>query len=559
MLVGVHFELCSEEKINENLVLIHEKLPKYKYPNLHQIITVCKSGPRGIKELKEFLYNEAEKLSFEFNKIPPTWVNFSSLIKDFIAFEKVILSWNECKAWGHLCNIQEHDFPSLIPLLHYSGFFHSIFLETSCSRLIVLRPQWLILIGHHILKIETNNGIVPLSNLNLSNLIYQNDIYDVVFEYFKENKILYTVQLKKKQENKEEIALISNCITTTRPTACIIKYFPNEMSASHNVFCRILQFSNIPFGVLYHFLLILYQNDEISLEYWNYGILIHFPIHKIVCCIEQNDEQCEIQIYMRFLKLKQSRASQIWEYLLFSFKNQIEIYHPSLLYSMEEMIPCSHCQKRKKFWRKGFLFTLQECYQSFLKNFRYVYCQHIESQTRAVNIFELIPELDVSTLPQIENHADHFQGNELIGEGSYGKILKGTFCGKDVAVKQMKCNVDDLHSLSTPEIQEFLFEAKMMNRLNHPNIVKIYGFTVQPLQMIIQFLNGGDLFQFLHPPNPINGELTNLNSASFPWNQRFSIAFSLAKGLHYLQTLNPPIVHRDLRSPNIFVSNKTNS
>lgn len=39
----------------------------------------------------------------------------------------------------------------------------------------------------------------------------------------------------------------------------------------------------------------------------------------------------------------------------------------------------------------------------------------------------------------------------------------------------------------------------------------------------------------------------------FPWALRLRIALDIAKGLNYLQSITPPIVHRDLRSPNIFV------
>lgn len=38
-----------------------------------------------------------------------------------------------------------------------------------------------------------------------------------------------------------------------------------------------------------------------------------------------------------------------------------------------------------------------------------------------------------------------------------------------------------------------------------------------------------------------------------PWTLRWNIALDIAKGLFYLHSFQPPIVHRDLRSPNIFV------
>ena len=42
--------------------------------------------------------------------------------------------------------------------------------------------------------------------------------------------------------------------------------------------------------------------------------------------------------------------------------------------------------------------------------------------------------------------------------------------------------------------------------------------------------------------------------APLPWVLRLKIAFELARGVQYLHSFNPPIVHRDLKSPNIFLS-----
>jgi len=38
-----------------------------------------------------------------------------------------------------------------------------------------------------------------------------------------------------------------------------------------------------------------------------------------------------------------------------------------------------------------------------------------------------------------------------------------------------------------------------------------------------------------------------------PWDLRERIAFDIAKGMEYLASSQPPVVHRDLRSPNIFI------
>jgi serine/threonine protein kinase len=66
--------------------------------------------------------------------------------------------------------------------------------------------------------------------------------------------------------------------------------------------------------------------------------------------------------------------------------------------------------------------------------------------------------------------------------------------------------------------------------------------------MILEFLPAGDLCKFLHPEPGVS-----IAREKFPWPLRIRMALDIAKGMQYLQSREPPVVHRDLRSPNIFV------
>ena len=99
--------------------------------------------------------------------------------------------------------------------------------------------------------------------------------------------------------------------------------------------------------------------------------------------------------------------------------------------------------------------------------------------------------------------------------------------------------------------------AEKFSRLNHPNLVKLYGITLNPLRMILEFVSQGDLFDLIHPKDKTDKEkgiLGKISEKDFPMEYRLKIALDIAKGMLYLQSITPPIIHRDLRSPNIFVN-----
>lgn len=128
---------------------------------------------------------------------------------------------------------------------------------------------------------------------------------------------------------------------------------------------------------------------------------------------------------------------------------------------------------------------------------------------------------------------------DKIGQGSYGMVYKAEWQGTDVAVKVFL--EQELHSEA---LQEFRAEVAIMLRVRHPNLVFLMGAVTRPphLSIVTEFCTRGSIFRLLQRPPR---ELTE--------QRRMMFAVDVAKGMLYLHKRNPPVVHRDLKTPNLLV------
>ena len=99
---------------------------------------------------------------------------------------------------------------------------------------------------------------------------------------------------------------------------------------------------------------------------------------------------------------------------------------------------------------------------------------------------------------------------EELGEGAFGKVYRGellVLTGNviiPVAIKTLKENAN------FKTRNDFQKEALLMSKLQHPNIVCLFGvcFKEEPMSMLFEFMAEGDLHKYLinhSPKNDING------------------------------------------------------
>lgn len=126
---------------------------------------------------------------------------------------------------------------------------------------------------------------------------------------------------------------------------------------------------------------------------------------------------------------------------------------------------------------------------------------------------------------------------EVIGVGGFGKVYRGVWRLREVAVKAARQDPDEDMSVT---LENVLKEAKLFWLLKHENIVSLEGVCLQEpnLCLVLEYARGGSLNRVLA-------------GRKIPPEVLVNWAIQIARGMHYLHTGAPiSLIHRDLKSSN---------
>ncbi|XP_023742762.1 protein STRUBBELIG-RECEPTOR FAMILY 8 [Lactuca sativa] len=153
------------------------------------------------------------------------------------------------------------------------------------------------------------------------------------------------------------------------------------------------------------------------------------------------------------------------------------------------------------------------------------------------------------TVATLQTATNSFSQDNIIGEGSLGRVYKADFPnGKMMAVKKI-----DNAALSLQEEDNFVEAVSNMSRLRHPNIVPLAGYCAEHGQrlLVYEYIANGSLQDLLHFLDDPTKTLT--------WNARVRVALGTARALEYLhEVCLPSVVHRNLKSANILLDEELN-
>ena len=129
-----------------------------------------------------------------------------------------------------------------------------------------------------------------------------------------------------------------------------------------------------------------------------------------------------------------------------------------------------------------------------------------------------------------------------IGQGGFADVYRGRWLSheQEVAIKVIRIQYLDERMKG-----DFTKEISMMYQIRYDHILNIFGACIEPgkYALVVEYMSLGSLFDVLKD-----------KKLQLEWPDRRSIAIQMTRGVNYLHKLQKPIIHRDIKSLNILMT-----
>eukprot|EP00727_Mastigamoeba_balamuthi_P001638 m51a1_g11471 putative flag-tagged protein kinase domain of mitogen-activated protein kinase kinase kinase (1719) ;mRNA; r:4786-13054 len=128
---------------------------------------------------------------------------------------------------------------------------------------------------------------------------------------------------------------------------------------------------------------------------------------------------------------------------------------------------------------------------------------------------------------------------ERIGKGQFGTVHNGDWHGTPVAIR-----VVDKTAVTREDLDSIKSEMALTSSMHHPNLLMVLGYseTKSDLLIVSEYMASGSLHEYLKK-----------NKQNMNYYNQVAIAFDTIKGLAFLHSAKPPVVHGNLSSQSLMI------
>ncbi|EFA77775.1 leucine-rich repeat-containing protein [Heterostelium album PN500] len=580
--VGTHIDVCTPEQLSEVEMIIKKSFLVHTRVKEPVCFVSCSTG-KGVKDLKKKLTTEAEKAGLIKKDIPGTYIllehrltkrgaNPGKMLAPTTSSASLTMSGSGVSVKDRY--IEWEDYSNEARLAHMkvpeeleaaTAFLHNLgivlhYNTPSLKNLVVLDPQWLADVMSSLITFSHNwikRGILVHNDLfQVWGGRYDASLWPTLLKILEKFEVAYELPGKSDAEGKSllpsllpedpdgEIARILEQEWT--PTAKLV-----ESKQPVHFFGCDYNFEFMPLGFFSRLLLRVLHISGIDIKtYWRNGVLLDIigssQKQQALIAFKKRTNfgskdayklTIEVRTFNNGKKEDDSNAAQFLQQLVFTVDSLLNNFYLNLP-NIQRLIPCNHCICLNP-TQEPFYFEFSSCITALQEGKPFLYCRN--DPNIPVRVDYVAPDLVANKVPTLKDTDVEYE--KQIGKGAFGLVHKGKLkSGQVVAIKSLLNQEGQETEEMIEKFQEFQREVFIMSGMNHPNLVRLHGLMFNPPRMVMEFVPLGDLYKRLRC-----GE-------TMSWGFKTRLMLDIAKGLEYMQSLSPPIVHRDLRSPNIFIS-----
>ncbi|RIA94927.1 kinase-like domain-containing protein [Glomus cerebriforme] len=175
-----------------------------------------------------------------------------------------------------------------------------------------------------------------------------------------------------------------------------------------------------------------------------------------------------------------------------------------------------------------------------MPHYNEMYTHHVDSQysTYMQNEFVDLSKHDRETVIEESPNQRYAKLNTVLGKGAYKVVYKAIDReeGYEVAWNCFQTTKAEFNDLSQ--------EIKILKQVRHPNIINFHDCWYKDAEFIFvtELMTSGTLREYIRKLSLPNMKIVKR------WSRQ------ILKGLIYLHSHNPPIIHRDIKCDNIFIN-----
>ena len=562
LLVGTHVDdkACTEEYVDEYIDRLMKTIKPERYKNaagknsVKGIHALSSKKRIGIRELMEDITNIIIKSKFVGKLYPNSWLKLEQTLCNLKFTGAPFLSWKDFVGVAIGTHIDKNSVEEAAKFFHLAGilcYFGDKY--PKLKDFVILNPQFLANVMSALITLKHSfgiNGLIKKEELHQIWKEFSPEIHQTLMDLLQKFEITYCI------DRENQTYLVPCLLSLERPKLKRWKITPNQKFKGL-LFGRLYRFSFMPMGF---FGRLIVRNLEIvgfkSLGQWQNGQLLKMKNDNILCLLRYNPSSYTLHLQIHADKgdinpIQYSNSVKALRLITENIETTIEgWYETTPIIS----VPCSHCLiNGYSQWE----FPINELMNAVSSQKVFVLCNNV----RKIRIDILAPDLAFADLKNYRVNANDIKFEKDIGEGTFGAVFKGKYKNNVVAVKELLEESNPDSDRIATKFQEFKREVWLLSCMKHPNVCSLLGICLSPLAIIMELMPVGDLFRILSIANAHFNDDENLSELSFDdplllkdIKVKIRIAYDIANGMNYLHSFEPPIIHRDLRSPNIFIN-----